>query len=273
MQHPSRAYLRGLAVAATWSILACQAASTPPPAASAPAAPAVPTPAEPASPVAAPRLEDFPGTYQGAEQLARALMKPGGDPILAQALRPRPEDYARVFEGPHVDALRGGLQAQWASAGAIAARDGQTELRLIAATSDELRSGAESFPGYAPVLTALRPGFTWYRLKFIRPGESAGSHFDGLVHVQDHWALFPEPWRHVPADKRPGHEVCTKFADHFVELMVAGQEGPSVEIARQVAIDMKPDLIKECTERGTASEVECALAAKSLAELEKCADA
>ena len=216
------------------------------------------------------RVEDFPGTYQGAERLARALMKPGGDLALTQALKPRAEDYALVFEATAVDAIRTAFEPIWASMNAVGAMDGQTELRLVSATSDELRKGKEVFPGYTPMLAFLRPGFTWYRFKFVRPGESTGKEYDGLVHVKDHWALFPEPWRHVPASIRPSASDCKKFSAHFTSLMVRGQEGPAAEITKQVADGMKGDLIKECVEKGTAAEIACALAADSMEVLEKC---
>ena len=29
----------------------------------------------------------------------------------------------------------------------------------------------------------------------VLPGESLGMAFDGLVHVNGHWAWFPKPWR------------------------------------------------------------------------------
>ncbi len=227
-------------------------------------------PATPPAAAGPARIEDFPGTFHGAEQLARVLMKPGGDLTISRALQPRPEDYAAVFTAPAADAIRAGSEAAWASARAIGAMDGQTELRLIAATSDELRAASEVFPGYEPVLGSLRPGFSWYRFKFIRPGETAGNQYDGLVHVNGHWALFPEPWRHMPASTLPSREECIKFADHFADLMSLGQEGPAAEITRDVAGKMKPDLLKDCMERGARSEIDCALAAKSMDEVEKC---
>lgn len=202
--------------------------------------------------------------------MARALMKPGGDLAITQALQPRPEDYAAVFEMAAADTLRTGFELRWAGMNAIVAMDGQTELRLVSATSEELRKGAEVFPNYGPVLPYLRPGFTWYRFKFVRPGESAGKEFDGLVHVRDHWAMFPEPWRHGPTSTKPSPEDCRKFAEHFSALMVEGQEGPAADITRQVADGIKADLIKECVEKGTAKEIACALAADSMATLQKC---
>ncbi len=65
-------------------------------------------------------------------------------------------------------------------------------------------------------------------------------------------------------------EDCKKFADHFGVLMTNGQEGQAAEITRQVADGMKEELIKDCNERGTKADIDCALAAKTMEDLEKC---
>ena len=123
-----------------------------------------------------------------------------------------------------------------------------------------------------PVLEWLRPGFTWYRFKFAHPGETSGKQYDGLVYVKGHWALFPEPWRHMPTAIRPSEEECKKFVDNFVRLMSEGQEGPAAEITKQVAEGLRPGLFKDCTERGVRAEIVCAIAAKSMDALQKCDD-
>ncbi len=48
---------------------------------------------------------------------------------------------------------------------------------------------------YAQLKDAFRPGLTVYYWKYTRPGEHYGMSFDGLIHVNGHWALFPKPWR------------------------------------------------------------------------------
>lgn len=160
------------------------------------AAPA--TPAAPAAPAAG---SAYAGTREGAEKLLRDLMQPGADPALTRSLQPRPEDYAAVFEGEVARKQEEGYKALWASVPPVAPKEGQTELLLASATSDELRSGAEAakeFPGgYAQVAPHLKPGLTWYRFKFVKPGEELGMAFDGLVFVNGHWALFPKPWRNL----------------------------------------------------------------------------
>ena len=143
----------------------------------------------------------YPGTREGAEKLLKALMKPGGDLELTKALQPKSEDYAAVFEGEVAKKEEDGYKELWAKIEPIAAKDGQTELLLFSATSEELKSGADAakeFPGgYAKVGPHLKPGFTWYRFKFVKPNKTSNMAFDGLVHVNGHWALFPKPWRNL----------------------------------------------------------------------------
>lgn len=152
---------------------------------------------------AAPKAKslDFPGTKAGAEDLLKSFMKEGADHIaLSKALRPQPGDYAKVFKGPAAEQAKAGYTAPW-DAGAIVVKPkpGQTELKLWAATSEQLAAGegdASQFPGgYGKVKAHLQPGLTFYRFKFVKPGEPFGMAFDGLVHVDGHWALFPKPWR------------------------------------------------------------------------------
>jgi small lipoprotein (TIGR04454 family) len=69
---------------------------------------------------------------------------------------------------------------------------------------------------------------------------------------------------------KPSEDDCKKFADHFSALMTKGQEGPAAEITKSVADGMKPELIKECVEKGTKAEIDCALKAQSMEDLEKC---
>ena len=68
---------------------------------------------------------------------------------------------------------------------------------------------------------------------------------------------------------KPSEDDCKKFADHFATLMTKGQEGPAAEITKQVADGMKGDLVKECVDKGTKAEIDCALKAASMEDLEK----
>lgn len=69
---------------------------------------------------------------------------------------------------------------------------------------------------------------------------------------------------------KPSEDTCNKFADHFTDLMIKADEGPAAEITKQVAEGMKPDLVKNCIEKGTKTEIDCALKATTMDELEKC---
>ena len=39
---------------------------------------------------------------------------------------------------------------------------------------------------------SLRSRCTFYRFKFVQPGQSLGLAFDGLVYVNGHFAFFPK---------------------------------------------------------------------------------
>jgi small lipoprotein (TIGR04454 family) len=72
---------------------------------------------------------------------------------------------------------------------------------------------------------------------------------------------------------KPSEADCNKLAENYVKQMSAGQEGPAADITREVAEGMRLDLIKLCMERGKQSEVDCAIKAATMEELQKCGDA
>jgi len=63
---------------------------------------------------------------------------------------------------------------------------------------------------------------------------------------------------------------CRAFAEKVVELTVPGQTGAAAEMARSMIDAMRPEMEKECLEKGTRPEIECALRVRSLDELERC---
>ncbi len=69
---------------------------------------------------------------------------------------------------------------------------------------------------------------------------------------------------------KPSEEECKKFVDHFADLMTRGQEGQAAELTKQVAEGMKAELVQKCLEIGTKAEIECAVKATTMEELEKC---
>lgn len=72
---------------------------------------------------------------------------------------------------------------------------------------------------------------------------------------------------------KPSEDECKKFAENFVQQMSAGQQGEAGDITRQVAEGMRPDLLKDCNERGNKAEIDCAIKATNMEEIQKCSDA
>jgi hypothetical protein len=142
----------------------------------------------------------YPGTEEGAKQLLGEFLKPGADhPALTKQLRPSKDDYKAVY-GDAADKLAATYDPVWDKGDlVIKPNEGQTELKLASASSDDLKNGtgnAGEFPGgYKKVADKLQSGVTLYRFKFVKPGEDSGMAFDGLVYVNGHWVIIPKPWR------------------------------------------------------------------------------
>jgi len=141
---------------------------------------------------------------KGDEAYARALLTkflaPNADRLaLSKALRPTKADYAALFDAPTAAKLQPQYDEHWDKEPmVIEPKAGQTEVKLWAATTEDLQSGggdAREFPGgwkkVAPHLTAHH---TWYRFKFVKHGEDLGMAFDGLTFVNGHWVMTPKPW-------------------------------------------------------------------------------
>lgn len=135
------------------------------------------------------------------------------DPALAATrlemvleLKPRPEDYARVFTPDVAEAVQGAYSGIWQSTPVWRIRPDQTFLRVFAATVPELRDSkgeAPSFPGgYREAAPFLVDGPVWICWELQVPAARAGMTFDGLVPFEDErWAWFPKPWRALPKKK------------------------------------------------------------------------
>lgn len=158
-------------------------------------------PAEPAGKAKASARLDHPGTADGAEALLARFVAEGADhAALSAALRPEKADYDAVFvQGASPKAMAAYGPAWEAGQLVVRPKPGQTEVLLFEATTDQIKAGdpaAKDFPGgYAQVADQLAPGVTVYRFKFVEPGKDVGMAFDGLVHVNGRWAIFPKPWR------------------------------------------------------------------------------
>lgn len=141
------------------------------------------------------------GTMEGATALLKKFLVPGADiATMSKALRPTTADYAKVFTADFAKKLEEMQKPLWeASPAAIAPKEGQTELKLSKATTDDFKNAtdaAKEFPGgYSKMGDKLLPGVTLFRFKFVKPGETLGMAFDGLTFVNGQWRIFPKPWR------------------------------------------------------------------------------
>ena len=140
----------------------------------------------------------------GSEAAATALLKKflaaGADrAALTKELRPTSDDYAKVFTADFAKKLEAAQKPLWDSAPVIGPKDGQTEVTVAKATTEDFQKGtaaAKEFPGgYAKIGDKLQAGVTLFRFKFVKAGETIGMAFDGLAFVNGHWRIFPKPWR------------------------------------------------------------------------------
>lgn len=143
--------------------------------------------------------------YQSAfALLSRPLrdLSPHESLALVSELRPRPEDYARVFQPAYVDVARRAYDALFLAARPLERAPHQTVLRMTMATCAELREfGVDTceFPGgYSQILDALLPESLWVHWKYVAPGSSSGMAYDGLTRLEDRWVWFPKPYRVLP---------------------------------------------------------------------------
>lgn len=143
----------------------------------------------------------FPGTPEGAKQVANEFLKPNINVVnTARALRPDAADYAAVFIGDAGEKVRKFYDPSW-ERGHIAVKiiPGQTELIMNSVTHEEIKAGspkAAACPAaWKEIVDQLSPTVTVYCFKFVKPGETLGMTYDGLIFVNGHWALFPKPFK------------------------------------------------------------------------------
>lgn len=125
------------------------------------------------------------------------------------SLLPQEADYVRVFSAEHAPMARKAYEEIWPLM-ALPVKAEQTELRIYAATVDQLRnhwSSVQGFPGgYQVAAEYLNPGHIWLCCEFIAPGKTDGLLMDGLVPLDSRWAWFPKPWK---ALKIPSRSAAT----------------------------------------------------------------
>jgi hypothetical protein len=143
----------------------------------------------------------FPGTAEGAKQAAMEFLKPNVNLVTtARSLKPDAADYTTVFTGDAGPKVQKFFDPAW-ERGQLAIKiiPGQTELLINGATVEELKTGtgkSASCPAaWKDIVDQLNPSITVYCFKFVKPGETLGMTYDGLIFVNGHWAMFPKPFK------------------------------------------------------------------------------
>ena len=160
---------------------------------------------------AAQRLERLSGEVAQAAALAsHALIAEALRPLLlalahdadgsiVAALRPRPEDYGKAFQGTAAVQARTAYEALWRQPPRVPRASAGVQLRCHLAPAGMLAEDnalSRHFPGgYRRIAALLQPQRVWAAWKLIEPGHDAGTSYDGLVWLDDHWAWFPKPYR------------------------------------------------------------------------------
>lgn len=149
-----------------------------------------------ASPSAAPA-----GNEEGAKALLAQFVAPNADhAALTRSLKPTSADYKALFDESTAPKIESAQSKDWESGKAvIKPGDGQTEVKIASATGADLaagKGGAKEFPGgYKKLAKHLVPTATFFRFKFVKPGEDTGTAYDGLAFVNNHWVIAPKPFR------------------------------------------------------------------------------
>ncbi len=125
-----------------------------------------------------------------------------------QELRPRDDDYAKVFVRDTVGPARQQYARNWKTGIGFRRPTGRPNLRVHLTPAGALADDnavSHSFPGgYRSVAGLLVPTRVWAAWRYLSPGQSAGLSYDGLVWCDDHWAFFPKPYRVLASGVRNG---------------------------------------------------------------------
>lgn len=141
------------------------------------------------------------GNAAAAKEVLSAMVKPGADhAALTMALRPKAEDYAAVFVGDAATKMKAAMDPLW-DGGKLTLKPSpeQSEINVVGAAQAQLATGTETAQncpgGYKDIADKIQQKTVVYCARFVKPGEKTGLTIDGLVYVNNHWALFPKPFR------------------------------------------------------------------------------
>lgn len=136
-----------------------------------------------------------------ARKLLMQFLAPNADcSALTHKLMPGRQDYMSYFGQGVSSRAKDFYAPYWENRQMlIRPRTGQTELKLMALDIAEHKAGKPlpaGFPAdYEKLRGKLRGVKTVYAFKFVKPGESTGVGWDGLVRLGGHWVFIPLPWK------------------------------------------------------------------------------
>lgn len=141
-----------------------------------------------------------PGSLSQARAMLSEFLKPDADRVaLTAAIMPNEADVRAVYADPLATKMWESYRGLIKPGLAFGPKQGQTELLTIYATTAQLKSNdavLDQFPGgYRKVLDYMQGDYPIIRFKFVKPGETLGMAYDGLVYVNGRWAIIPKPWR------------------------------------------------------------------------------
>jgi len=135
-----------------------------------------------------------------AAPVLAALGGPDSERVL-EALRPQPEDFARLFRAEIAEEAQKAYEPIWRHPPRVDAMSVGVTLKVFACPARMLDTDNElsrRFPGgYRALAPWLVPDRIWFVWRYLRPGEAAGVRYDGLVRVNDRWVWLPKPYRVV----------------------------------------------------------------------------
>jgi hypothetical protein len=135
---------------------------------------------------------------EGKALLLKFLDPKADRAALTMQLKPSDFDVKAVYGEPLGSKLAEAYGRQFVPGVAIGPNEGQTELLYTYTTTGQIKAGApvaNEFPGgYTKVAEYIVKDVPIVRFKFVKPGETMGMAFDGLIHVNGRWVLMPKPW-------------------------------------------------------------------------------
>lgn len=145
-----------------------------------------------------------PGGPEAAQKFIATLVDESTRSAVVLGLEPSHADYLAVYGETFGGALESALKESWTKHQIVPAPWGpdQTEVKLSRATSEDFKAWQGEAPrfarGYKRVAEHMQPGLVLYQFRFLKPGTSAGSNWDGLVWIDGAWKLFPKPYAILP---------------------------------------------------------------------------